>query len=63
MEKVLADKSSPSEGSNSLNTSSRFSEVPKQAKSNQSSKKRMSLKISLRAVWEKLMPVKLEDNL
>ena len=63
MDKVLADKSSQSEDSNSLDKSSRFSEVPKLAKLNQFLKKRMSLKSSPKAAWEKLMPVKQEENL
>jgi len=62
MDKVLADKSSPSEDSNSPNTLSKFSEVPKQAKSNRSLKKKVWLKSSHRAVWEKHMPAKLEEN-
>jgi len=62
MEKALADKSSPSEDSNSLNTSSRFSEEPKQAKLNQFLKKKVLPKSSPKAVWEKRMPVKQEEN-
>ena len=61
-DKVSADKSSPLEDSNSLDTWSRFSEALKQAKSNLFSKKRMSARSSLRAVWARPTPVKLEDS-
>ncbi len=62
-DKVLADKSSQSEDSNSLDKPSRSSEVPKLEKSKPFLKKRMLLKSSPKAVWEKLMPVKQEENL
>jgi len=62
MDKALADKSSPSEDSNSPNTSLRSSEVLKQAKSNPFLKKKVLTKSLPRAVWEKLMQVKLEEN-
>ena len=62
MDKVLADKSSQSEDSNSLDKSSRSLEVLKQAKSNPFLKKRMLPKNSLKAAWEKHMPAKLEEN-
>jgi len=63
MDKALADKSSQSEDFSSLDKLSRSSEVLKLEKSKAFLKKRMWLKSSPKAVWEKLMPVKQEENL
>lgn len=62
-EKALADKSSQSEDSNSLDTSSRSSEALKPEKSNPFLKKKVSLKSLPKAAWEKPTLVKPEENL